>query len=79
MATGSSNLTLHRVSNGLFMTDARNAEVVFSTKEYVHTPLPGVHGLWGTFAVRANASYDSNDKRSGAKFVRHARLTRSSV
>eukprot|EP00965_Chrysotila_dentata_P181337 5985400-Pleurochrysis_carterae.AAC.1 len=27
MATASSNLTFHRVSNGLFMTDARNAEV----------------------------------------------------
>eukprot|EP00965_Chrysotila_dentata_P193793 6175967-Pleurochrysis_carterae.AAC.1 len=79
LAIGAAPLSLQRVMNGIFMSDAKLPDATFTTIEYSHTPLPGVPGLWGTFSPRVNASYDRHNKHSGSHFVRHLSIGRDVV
>eukprot|EP00965_Chrysotila_dentata_P101388 3347032-Pleurochrysis_carterae.AAC.1 len=79
MATGNASLTLHRVMNVIYMTDAKLLDATFTTVEYSHTPLPGFQGLWGTFAHGINPSFDRRNRRSGLQHVRHLAIGREVV
>lgn len=70
---------LHRVANGLFMIDAVESKLSFTTVEYTHTPQEGVDGLWGTFQPALNDLFDPKDKKSGTKFSRHHNVGRDAI
>ena len=49
------SLSLQRVANGIWITDATDANISFTTVEYVHHPQEGHTGFWGHFKVKDNA------------------------
>ena len=51
-------LTLQQVCNGVFLQDASEAEMCFTTVEHAHEPQDGVQGLWETFVKKVNPLYD---------------------
>lgn len=75
----SRGVQLHRVANGLFMMDALEPDIRFTTAEYEHIPQDGVDGLWGTFEPAMNTNFDPTDKKSGTKFARHHDVGRDAV
>ena len=72
-------LALQQVCNGVFLQQADEEHMCFTTVEYTHTPEVGVHGLWGSFHKTANINYDPKDPKSGAKFARHHSIGRDSI
>ena len=73
------DLALHRVVHGLVIDDAKEPGLRFTSAEYVHTPLPKVLGLWGTFAPMLNLAYDPRDPKKGTMYIRHQDLDRSVI
>lgn len=71
---------LHRVAHGLFLTDATEKELSFTTTEYAHSPQPGVLGFWGTFEPADNPTFDPADKKKKlSKFARHQNIGREHI
>ena len=69
-------LSLHRVVNGACMTDATSEEISFTTTEYEHSVQLGIAGFWGTFDLKPNPIYNSRDKATGSKFIRHQNMSK---
>lgn len=70
---------LHRVAHGLFIEDAVQSELSFTTAEYNHVPQEVVDGFWGHFEPALNGAFDPNDKTTGTKFARHHNVGRDSI
>lgn len=70
---------LHRVAHGLFIQDALEAELSFTTAEYTHIPQEDIPGLWGVFEPAENPTYDARDKKTGTKFARHQNVGREVI
>ena len=73
-------IALFRVCNGATLANCVDVDISFTAVEYEHTPHPEVDaGFWGTFEPLPNARYNSEDSRSGTKFVRHLNVTREFI
>lgn len=70
---------LHRVANGLFIQDAMEEKLSFTTVEYAHTPQEDVDGFWGTFEPALNPTYDPTDNKSGTMYARHHNMGRDVI
>lgn len=73
------DVSLHRVVNGIWITDATDPNISFTTVEYLHHPQQDHPGFWGHFDVKENPHYDRRNKKAGALSMRHQNIARDHI
>ena len=76
----SGELSLHRISNGIFLENALCPHIRFSSAEYSQVVQSSAHGgFWGRFAPKANPNFDPLNAKKGPQYIRRHQMSREEV